>query len=327
MNKSLCLHITLFILFALTPHDLQAYKFGLGSCLHQDQEQAIWKAIKLEEIDSFIFLGDNVYGDTQSGNLKRMKKAYAKQKLNLPRWLVEKEILSIWDDHDYGLNDGGSSYQNKVEAQELFVDFWKIPPEDPRRKREGIYFESKKSIEGLKVHMVGLDTRYFRSNLEKGEKKAYIQNLDPDATILGLEQWTWLERVLKTSSADVIVLLSSIQILASNHPYEKWANFPLERLKLLEMVEQFSRDKIIIAISGDRHRSGIYQYKNFIELTASGLNKAGSKNTETDPLLLNNTYPEFNFGLLDIEPLKKQLTLSIHDVEGVELESLLIPLK
>ena len=327
MNKSLCLHITLFILFALTPHDLQAYKFGLGSCLHQDQEQAIWKAIKLEEIDSFIFLGDNVYGDTQSGNLKRMKKAYAKQKLNLPRWLVEKEILSIWDDHDYGLNDGGSSYQNKVEAQELFVDFWKIPPEDPRRKREGIYFESKKSIEGLKVHMVGLDTRYFRSNLEKGEKKAYIQNLDPGATILGLEQWTWLERVLKTSSADVIVLLSSIQILASNHPYEKWTNFPLERLKLLEMVEQFSRDKIIIAISGDRHRSGIYQYKNFIELTASGLNKAGSNNAETDPLLLNNTYPEFNFGLLDIEPLKKQLTLSIHDVEGVELESLLIPLK
>ena len=175
--------------------------------------------------------------------------------------------------------------------------------------------------------MVGLDTRYFRSNLEKGEKKAYIQNLDPDATILGLEQWTWLERVLKTSSADVIVLLSSIQILASNHPYEKWTNFPLERLKLLEMVEQFSRDKIIIAISGDRHRSGIYQYKNFIELTASGLNKAGSNNAETDPLLLNNTYPEFNFGLLDIEPLKKQLTLSIHDVEGVELESLLIPLK
>ena len=172
MNKNLCLHITLFLLFALTPHYLQAYKFGLGSCLHQDQEQAIWKAIKLKEVDSFIFLGDNVYGDTQSGNLQRMKEAYAKQKLNLPKWLLEKEILSIWDDHDYGLNDGGSSYKNKVEAQELFVDFWKIPSEDPRRKREGIYFESKKTIEGLKVHVVALDTRYFRSNLEKGENKA-----------------------------------------------------------------------------------------------------------------------------------------------------------
>ncbi len=105
----------------------------------------------------------------------------------------------------------------------------------------------------------------------------------------------------------MIVLLSSIQILATNHPYEKWANFPLERLKLLEMIERYSRDRTIIAISGDRHRSGIYQYKNFIELTASGLNKAGSNNTETDPLLLNKTYPEFNFGLLDIEPNKKTI--------------------
>jgi alkaline phosphatase D len=325
MNKNLCLHITLFLLFALTPHDVQAYKFGLGSCLHQDQEQAIWKAIKLKEVDSFIFLGDNVYGDTQSGNLQRMKEAYAKQKLNLPKWLLEKEILSIWDDHDYGLNDGGSSYKNKVEAQELFVDFWEIPSEDPRRKREGIYFESKKTIEGLKVHVVGLDTRYFRSNLEKGEKKAYIENLDSAATVLGDEQWSWLEQTLKNSSANVIVLLSSIQILATNHPYEKWANFPLERLKLLEMIERYSRDRTIIAISGDRHRSGIYQYKNFIELTASSLNKAGSNNTETDPLLLNKIYPEFNFGLLDIEPIKKQLTLSIHNIEGVELESRVIP--
>ena len=173
--------------------------------------------------------------------------------------------------------------------------------------------------------MVGLDTRYFRSNLEKGEKKAYIENLDSAATVLGDEQWSWLEQTLKSSSANVIVLVSSIQILATNHPYEKWANFPLERLKLLEMIERYSRDRTIIAISGDRHRSGIYQYKNFIELTASGLNKAGSNNTETDPLLLNKTYPEFNFGLLDIEPIKKQLTLSIHNIEGVELESRVIP--
>ena len=91
------------------------------------------------------------------------------------------------------------------------------------------------------------------------------------------------------------------------------------------MIERYSRDRTIIAISGDRHRSGIYQYKNFIELTASSLNKAGSNNTETDPLLLNKTYPEFNFGLLDIEPIKKQLTLSIHNIEGVELESRVIP--
>ena len=73
MNRKICLPIIFFATIVLAPQYLHAYKFGLGSCLHQGQEQAIWKAIKLKEVDSFIFLGDNVYGDTQSGNLQRMK--------------------------------------------------------------------------------------------------------------------------------------------------------------------------------------------------------------------------------------------------------------
>jgi len=96
---------------------------------------------------------------------------------------------------------------------------------------------------------------------------------------------------------------------------------------LLEFIEQHSKSKTIIAISGDRHRSGIYQHNNFIELTASGLNKAGSKNNESDPLLLTQTYPENNFGLLDINPRTKELRLSIQDVNGLELESVMVPIK
>jgi len=327
MNKSLCLHIIYFVLLVTAPNELKAYKFGLGSCLHQDQDQPIWDAIDRESVDSFIFLGDNVYGDTRSGKLDRMEQAYKKQKLNLPSWLSGKEILTIWDDHDYGLNDGGSDYPNKAAAQTLFMDFWDIPANDSRRQREGIYFNHLQVIEGLKVQVIGLDTRYFRSKLTKGNSGAYQPNQDPLATVLGANQWLWLEQTLQSSYADLIILLSSIQILATNHRYEKWANFPLERLRLLEFIEQHSKSKTIIAISGDRHRSGIYQYNNFIEFTASGLNKAGSKNNESDPLLLTQTYPENNFGLLDINPRTKELRLSIQDVNGLELESVMVPIK
>ena len=299
MNKSLCLHIIYFVLLVTAPNELKAYKFGLGSCLHQDQDQPIWDAIDRESVDSFIFLGDNVYGDTRSGKLDRMEQAYKKQKLNLPSWLSGKEILTIWDDHDYGLNDGGSDYPNKAAAQALFMDFWDIPANDSRRQREGIYFNHLQAIEGLKVQVIGLDTRYFRSKLIKGNSGAYQPNQDPLATVLGANQWLWLEQTLQSSSADLIILLSSIQILATNHRYEKWANFPLERLRLLE----------------------------FIEFTASGLNKAGSKNNESDPLLLTQTYPENNFGLLDINPRTKELRLSIQDVNGLELESVMVPIK
>jgi alkaline phosphatase D len=301
--------------------EVYGYKFGLGSCLDQDREQSIWSSIKKEELDGFIFLGDNVYGDLPNGKLLKMERAYQIQKKRLPSWLIdEKEILAIWDDHDFGLNDGGGDYPYKKDAEKMFLNFWNIPQTDLRRNREGIYFKQTKEIEGTKVEIIGLDTRYFRSKL-KGKKNAYEQNNDSKATILGQDQWAWLEESISNSIADVIVILSSIQILATNHPYEKWDNFPLERKRLLEILANASKDKSIIAVTGDRHKSGIYQNKNFLEITASSLNKSASKGEETDPLLIGKTYPMKNYGLLNIEPSKNKITISIHDKNGQELNS------
>jgi hypothetical protein len=47
---------------------------------------------------------------------------------------------------------------------------------------------------------------------------------------------------------------------------------------------------------------------------------------ETDPLLLGETYPQKNFGTLDIEPTKNKITLSIHDQNGFKLNSKIINL-
>ena len=69
------------------------------------------------------------------------------------------------------------------------------------------------------------------------------------------------------------MILSSIQILATNHPYEKWDNFPLERERLLLLLANASKNKTIIAVSGDRHKSGIYQNENFFEITVNYLSK------------------------------------------------------
>jgi alkaline phosphatase D len=158
----------------------------------------------------------------------------------------------------------------------------------------------------------------------KGKKNAYKQNNDLKATILGQNQWSWLEESIYNSSADIIMILSSIQILATNHPYEKWANFPLERKKLLKLIANASKDKTIIAVTGDRHRSGIYQNENFVEITSSSLNKPGSKNSETDPLLIGKTYPIKNFGTINIEPSKNKMTVSIHGKNGQVLNSTII---
>ena len=109
-----------------------SYRLGFGSCLDESKPQKIWSAIQKEDINDFFFLGDNVYGDSDSGELVKMRTSYEQQELNFPEWLKKLKPLAIWDDHDYGINDGGSEYKLKRESQELFLKFWKVSKKNKR---------------------------------------------------------------------------------------------------------------------------------------------------------------------------------------------------
>lgn len=106
MNK-LYTYSLIFISFILSTNiNAESIKIGFGSCLDQDLPQPIWSAVKNEDVNSFIFLGDNVYGDNEQGNLEKMTQAYETQAKMIPLWLRKKELYYIWDDHDFGVNDG-----------------------------------------------------------------------------------------------------------------------------------------------------------------------------------------------------------------------------
>ena len=303
----------IFFLFLISSSNYiyaESIKIGLGSCLDQDYPQPIWQSIKDEDLNYFIFLGDNVYGDTPSGSLRKMKSAYDKQKKVLPDFLDDISIFSIWDDHDFGINDGGADYRFKRQAQELYIDFWEIPKEDDRSNRDGIYFSKNEIFFDKKFKFIFLDTRFFRSKL-KGKKSNYIENIEPDATVLGDVQWIWLENELK-SDFDFLFIFSSIQIIAKDHRFEKWSNFPYERVKLFKLIEQFN-DKTIL-FSGDRHRAGIYRKNRLIEITSSSMNKPGSFFNETDNYLIGKTYPQENYSVLEI--FENTIQVKIKDVNG-----------
>ena len=311
-------YLSFFLLLISSTNDIYAdsIKIGLGSCLDQDYPQPIWQSIKKEDLNYFIFLGDNVYGDTRYGSLRKMKSAYDKQKKVLPDFLNDISIFSIWDDHDFGINDGGADYRFKRRAQELYLDFWEISKDDDRSNREGIYFSKNEIFFDKKFKFIFLDTRFFRSKL-KGKKSNYIENIEPDATILGNAQWAWLENELK-SDFDFLFVFSSIQIIAKDHRFEKWSNFPNERAKLFELLEQFN-DKTIL-FSGDRHRAGIYRKNGIIEVTSSSMNKPGSSFSETDSYLIGKTYPQENYGVLEI--LENTIHIKIKDIKGNTLNSI-----
>ena len=310
--------LSLFLLLISSANFIygESIKIGLGSCLDQDYPQPIWQSIEKEDLNYFIFLGDNVYGDTKYGSLRKMKSAYDRQKKVLPDFLNDISIFSIWDDHDFGINDGGGDYRFKRQAQELYLNFWEITKDDDRSNREGIYFSKNEIFFDKKFKFIFLDTRFFRSKL-KGKKSNYIENIEPDATILGNAQWTWLENELK-SDFDFLFIFSSIQIIAKDHRFEKWSNFPNERAKLFELLEQFN-DKTIL-FSGDRHRAGIYRKNGIIEVTSSSMNKPGSSFSETDSYLIGKTYPQENYGVLEI--LENTIHIKVKDIKGNNLNSI-----
>tara|TARA_B100000003_G_scaffold63058_2_gene56394 strand:- start:5408 stop:6409 length:1002 start_codon:yes stop_codon:yes gene_type:complete len=283
---------------------------GFGSCLHQDRSMAILKTIEKKELDLFMFIGDNVYGDQKDGELDKLIRTYKQQYNNLENFLKNVSTEFIWDDHDFGLNDGGSDYRYKDRAKELFLETWKIPSQDPRRLRDGLYFDKMIEKNGLKVHLIFLDNRTFKSEwkltdeFNKEGKERYVKDFDPDKTLLGKKQWQWLKDKLNEDS-NIKIILSSLQILSLGHGWESWDKLPLERERLFNLIDESNISNLFI-FSGDRHRGGFYSFKtddnnDIYEFTSSSLNLPIPFNTEEKgPLRIGSTYRKANFGVVRI---------------------------
>ena len=305
---------------------------GLGSCLDQDLPQPIWKEIKAQNPEVFIMLGDNVYGDTYR-NIQKLERAYQNQARAFEKAGLVFPFLAIWDDHDFGKNDGGAEYRLKDESQKLFLKFWDIPEADRRHRNRGLYFEEIIHSKEGTVQILMLDTRYFRSPLKrtpilkKSSLGRYKPDYDPDKTMLGQDQWKWLEVALKRE-ADLRILGTSIQLLAEGHGWERWGNLPHERQRLLNLLAQNSNSNLIV-ISGDRHLGGIYSLRTkegieLLEITSSSMNKPGRNTNEPDPLRMGGMYAGENFGIIRIDLQSRNANIELHGLnEGVVLSKTL----
>ena len=305
-------------------------KIGFASCLHQNKPMPIFETIKAENLDLFLLMGDNVYGNSDSKDLKELRLAYEIQKQNFKKLDLNIPIEAIWDDNDYGLGDGGKEYRLKEKSKDLFLDFWNILNDDPRRKRSGLYHEIIKEYKGKSIQILILDTRTFRDNLKptdvKGAvgKERYIPSLDSSLTMLGDEQWQWLSQKMYTST-DYRFIISSIQFLAIGHGWECWNNFPYERERLIDLIDR-SNVKHTVLLSGDRHRGGHYELKTksnkiISEMTSSSLNVPYSNSEEPGPLRIGNTYSKENYGVIQLVESQDSISVTLKNIKGEVINS------
>jgi len=280
---------------------------AIGSCNRQDEPQAIWDAIRKENPDLWIWLGDNIYGDTENMDVMLAKYQRQKGEAAYRRFRKEVPVIGIWDDHDYGVNDGGKEYPQKEASSSLLLDFLDVPKEAEVRKREGVYQSYTFGPEGEEIKIILLDTRYFRDPLEPQSMAGPRYYPNPEGDILGEAQWRWLEQELTNSDAQIHLIGTSIQLIPEEQFFEKWANFPAARDRFFRLLEKTKPSRPVL-ISGDRHISELSRIElpaletPLYELTSSGMTHTwGSAGEEPNRYRVGELIISKAFGLIRID--------------------------
>ena len=316
-------------------------RIAFGSCAEGAVPQPIWEAVLAADPDLFIFLGDNIYGDTREPAVLSAKYAQFAAQPGFKRLRDRVPVLATWDDHDYGEDDAGADYPMKEVSQRIFCDFWGEPADSPRRTRDGIYDAVEFSAGGRRLQLLLPDLRFNRTPirmLDLGGKKyddwtaeleragrpvpgPYERNPDLAATMLGERQWQWLESQL-ARPADLRILASSLQVVADFPGWEAWINYAEDHQRLLQALRDRRADGLF-CISGDTHYAEASVLRTnapypLWDFTSSGL-------TETWPVLPPNarrvgeSFREPNFGLLQLDwsdPAAVRVTAQVRDVAG-----------
>ena len=301
-------------------------RIAFGSCAHQDKEQPLLEVAAGLNPDVFIFLGDNIYGDSRNMDTLRAKYARLAAKEEFQNLMNHTRVLAVWDDHDYGENDSGRHYPFKAESKEIFMDFWKVPAGSDRRKHEGIYGVETLQADGLLVQFILLDTRTFRDDLIKRDsadtvyKNDYVPNQIPDSTFLGAAQWEWLEKQL-SAEADIRIIASSNQFSHAYNGWESWTNVPHERQRMIDLIKKTKANGVIF-ISGDVHWGEISKLQveggyPLYDVTSSGITQTWDV-IEPNDNRIGEAVPQNNVGLIEVTTRgdSTQVVLSLYDATG-----------
>ena len=297
------------------PAGLRPLRIAFGSCarVQLDDRQPVFDAIAAMEPDLFLWLGDNIYADSDAE--VAFTDMYARQRSvgSLQPLLQSVPQLAIWDDHDFGYNDSDGANPAKAMTLKLFRRWWANPaaglPDTP-----GVFF--RHGFGPVDIFM--LDGRYHRDSPSAPD--------GPAKTMLGAAQKAWLKRELKASRATFKLLVSGTGWSCAERGGDSWAMYLDERDELLNFIRD-NRITGCLGISGDVHmgeancvpwsEKGGY---DFYDLVSSGLAQTLSPkfvDQRPEVRLRAPWVGSANFGVLDFafapEP---QVTLSVRNVLG-----------
>lgn len=247
--------------------------FAMASCMddsYEKKQEKMWDSLASKGPDILLLIGDNVYADRRNGKpVSTMSAAvlwsrYVETRQKLRLFASEHLIptIAVWDDHDFGKNNGGREFPLKYEARRVFHSFYAQQPiRDAFNTGPGV--SSFLEIAGHRFIL--MDARSFRSSDPQAEDKTHFGKL----------QDQWLLQHLETSK-NLTWLISGDQWFGGYHKFESFeGNHPDNFAKLLDQIKQ-TKAKVAF-LSGDRHLTELMRIEpkwlgyTTYEITSSGI--------------------------------------------------------
>jgi alkaline phosphatase D len=224
------------------PGDAARFRVAFGSCLRLQTvpSDRLWSGLRAWSPDLFLWLGDNIYGDSLDAAVLAEEYRRTHDVPGLQPLFRSVPQLAIWDDHDFGLNNHDRTHPEKAAAYTVFQDYWANPahgePGNP-----GVYFNF--NYGGAEFFM--LDCRMHRDpNDADGAGK----------TLLGTRQFAWLQAGLQASTAPFKVLVSGSGWSAAKGEHgDAWSAFRAERDALFDFIRDEEISGVVL-VSGDTHQ-------------------------------------------------------------------------
>jgi alkaline phosphatase D len=256
-------------------------------------------------------IGDNFYADASSQNTARetnpevLWERYVDGRLSIPVYFQEKliPVHGLWDDHDYGLNDGNSKYPFKDASREVFEAFFAQDlTDDDWTKGRGV--GGLLSLGDFNLYF--LDARSFRSPEKSGSH-------------LGLDQTAWFYSKLREEATPSFIIKGD-QFFGGYQKHESFeGNHPDDFQQFVSELKGIPTP--FIFISGDRHMSEIMQFprslfgKPSFEITSSPLHgKVHDNQNDHNPWRVVDIRGKVNFNMIESEARENHWFLNVASI-------------
>ncbi len=309
-------------------------RIAVGAMLDPNAPQPVWNAILDKKPQLFIFMGDLLHSNASADAANNtLASAYGMQERNegFSRLRSVVPVLPVWNSREYG-SDRGTATAAKTDAIASFVSFWHVQPESVRAKHTGFYDAMVFGVAGRRVQIIRLDLSSFRDALLLASRPEHmmaslddaVPSLDPLPSMLGAEQWKWLEGELKRE-ADLRLIVSSIPILSTAAGSDNWSRLPPERQRLFDLIAAVKANGIVFLTSGDG-RGALYRQEDggpytLFELAAGSLNHPKELSMdEIDQARLGPACVKANFGIVEIDWPRQTVRLALSADDGTLIE-------